>query len=125
MLGHFFPPSPLSSAADPFSTVLDARDRTTGESPRASFTCDAYAVASLILAGIDPAVDMARHVEQAGVRILELNIGTPYASQARGVVSTELDPERVRAIVGAVRARGNHDPAVGQADGFPRHAARL
>jgi dihydroorotate dehydrogenase (NAD+) catalytic subunit len=57
---------------------------------REAKTCDAYAVASLILAGLDPAVDMARHVEQAGVRILELNIGTPYASQARGVVSTEL-----------------------------------
>jgi dihydroorotate dehydrogenase (NAD+) catalytic subunit len=71
---------------------------------REAKTCDAYAVASLILAGLDPAVDMARHVEQAGVRILELNIGTPYASQARGVVSTELDPERVRVIVGTVRA---------------------
>jgi dihydroorotate dehydrogenase (NAD+) catalytic subunit len=38
------------------------------------------------------------------MRILELNIGTPYASQARGVVSTELDPARVTDIVGAVRA---------------------
>src|SRR5258708_15525197 len=60
---------------------------------------DAYAVASLIMAGLEPAIDMARQVEQAGVRILELNIRTPYASQARGVVSTELDPARVRTIV--------------------------
>ena len=66
--------------------------------------CDAYAVASLILAGLDPAVEMARRIEAAGLRILELNIGTPYASQARGVVSTELDPGRVTAIVTAVRA---------------------
>src|SRR5215475_4888268 len=65
---------------------------------------DAYAVASLILAGLEPAVAMARQIEQAGLRVLELNIGTPYASQARGVVSTELDPERVRSIVAAVRA---------------------
>jgi dihydroorotate dehydrogenase (NAD+) catalytic subunit len=65
---------------------------------------DAYAVASLILAALDPAIDMARRIEQAGLRILELNIGTPYASQARGVVATELDPARVTAIVGAVRA---------------------
>jgi dihydroorotate dehydrogenase (NAD+) catalytic subunit len=36
--------------------------------------------------------------------VLELNIGTPYASQARGVVSTELDPARVTAIVAEVRA---------------------
>jgi dihydroorotate dehydrogenase (NAD+) catalytic subunit len=46
---------------------------------------------------------MARAIEQAGIRILELNIGTPYASQAQGVVTTELEPHRVRAIVAAVR----------------------
>jgi dihydroorotate dehydrogenase (NAD+) catalytic subunit len=47
---------------------------------------------------------MARAVEAAGVRILELNIGTPYASQARGAIATELDPARVATIVAAVRA---------------------
>jgi dihydroorotate dehydrogenase (NAD+) catalytic subunit len=46
---------------------------------------------------------MARQIEQAGLRILELNIGTPYASQARGHVSTELDPGNVSAIVSTVR----------------------
>ncbi len=71
---------------------------------REAKACDSYAVASLILAELDPAIAMARQVEQAGVRVLELNIGTPYASQARGVVSTELDPARVRTIVAAVRA---------------------
>ncbi len=65
---------------------------------------NSYAVASVILAALDPAVAMARRIEQSGIRILELNIGTPYASQAKGVVSTELDPERVRTIVAAVRA---------------------
>lgn len=66
---------------------------------------DSYVVASLILSGLDRLVDMARQVEQAGVRILEVNIGTPYASQAaRGAVSTELDPGRIVEIVGAVRA---------------------
>lgn len=65
---------------------------------------DAYAVASLILAALDPAIEMARAVEAAGVRILELNIGTPYASQARGAIATELDPARVATIVAAVRA---------------------
>lgn len=64
---------------------------------------DAYAVASLIVADLENAVAMAKQVEQAGVRILELNIGTPYASQAKGVVSTELDPERVAMIVSTVR----------------------
>jgi dihydroorotate dehydrogenase (NAD+) catalytic subunit len=65
---------------------------------------DSYAVASLILAELEPALRMARAIEAADIRILELNIGTPYASQAKGVVATELDPQRVRAIVGAVRA---------------------
>jgi dihydroorotate dehydrogenase (NAD+) catalytic subunit len=65
---------------------------------------DAYAVASLILAELEPALAMARRVDEAGLRILELNIGTPYASQAaRGAVSTELDPARVRTIVSSVR----------------------
>ncbi len=65
---------------------------------------DCYAVASIILADLDAAMRMARQVEQSGIRILELNIGTPYASQARGAVSTELDPARVKTIVSAIRA---------------------
>ncbi len=64
---------------------------------------DAYVVASLIVADPSESVRMARTVEQAGIRILELNIGTPYASQARGVVSTELDPTRAFDIVSTVR----------------------
>jgi len=76
----------------------------TAELDRDAKSMDSYAVASLILADLEPALRMARAIEQAGIRILELNIGTPYASQAQGVVATELDPQRVRAIVGAVRA---------------------
>lgn len=65
---------------------------------------DAYVAASLILGNLDHAIKMARQVEAAGLRLLELNIGTPYASQAaKGAVATELLPERVASIVGAVR----------------------
>src|SRR3569832_945028 len=65
---------------------------------------DAYVAASLILGDLDHAIKMARQVEDAGLRLLELNIGTPYASQAaKGAVATELLPERVTAIVRAVR----------------------
>ena len=72
---------------------------------REARSCDSYAVASLILAELEPAISMARQIEQAGVRVLELNIGTPYASQAaKGAVSTELDPGRIASIVSAVRA---------------------
>jgi dihydroorotate dehydrogenase (NAD+) catalytic subunit len=67
---------------------------------------DCLLVASLILAELDTAIELARKVEQAGLRVLELNIGTPYAKEAaKGAVSTELVPERVRAIVAALRAK--------------------
>lgn len=72
---------------------------------REAKSCNSYAVASLILAELEPALRMAKAIEQAGVRVLEFNIGTPYASQAaKGAVSTELDPARITAIVSAVRA---------------------
>lgn len=64
---------------------------------------DCLLVPSLILSGLEAAVAHARAVEAAGLRVLEFNIGTPYASQAQhGAVSTELDPVRVAEIVGAV-----------------------
>jgi dihydroorotate dehydrogenase (NAD+) catalytic subunit len=76
----------------------------TGALDREAKACDSYAVASLILADLERAVVMAKAIEQAGLRVLELNIGTPYASvAARGAVSTELNPERVQTIVAAVR----------------------
>src|SRR5437763_4130760 len=65
---------------------------------------DIVAVASVILADMDHAIDMARQIEQAGIGVLELNIGTPYAREAKqNTVTTELDPGRVEAIVSAVR----------------------
>jgi dihydroorotate dehydrogenase (NAD+) catalytic subunit len=65
---------------------------------------DTVAVASIILADMDHALRMARQIEQAGIRVLELNIGTPYAREAKkNTVTTELDPARVEAIVSTVR----------------------
>lgn len=65
---------------------------------------DTIAIASIIFADMDHARSMARQIEQAGIRVLELNIGTPYASEARkGTVTTELNPQRVEMIVSAVR----------------------
>ena len=65
---------------------------------------DCLLVASLILSGLDASLEMARRVEAAGLRALEFNIGTPYASQAaKGAVSTELDPKRVHELVRAMR----------------------
>jgi dihydroorotate dehydrogenase (NAD+) catalytic subunit len=71
---------------------------------REAAQCDAYVAASIIMGDLDRAVDMAKAVENAGLRLLELNIGTPYASQAsKGTVSTELLPERVAHIVQHLR----------------------
>lgn len=70
---------------------------------REAKTMDSYAIASLIVADLANAVTMAKQIEQAGIRMLELNIGTPYASQAKGVVATELEPDRVEMIVSTVR----------------------
>jgi len=62
------------------------------------------AVASIILADMDHMLAMARRVEQAGIRVMELNIGTPYAREAKtNTVTTELDPARVEDIVTTVR----------------------
>jgi dihydroorotate dehydrogenase (NAD+) catalytic subunit len=63
-----------------------------------------YVAASIILADLDAAVDMAKKVEAAGVRLLEFNIGTPYGDEAAGVVSTERAGDRVTAYVKAVCA---------------------
>lgn len=82
---------------------FDAWLEQTARLDREAKTYDSFAVASVILADLNETERMVRHVEQAGIRILELNIGTPYASQARGAVSTELDPANVAMIVATVR----------------------
>lgn len=63
---------------------------------RLALAHDCLYVPSLILGAPGPAVEMARAIQAAGLRVLEFNIGTPYASQAaQGAVATELSPERV------------------------------
>lgn len=64
---------------------------------------DAMVAASLILADLDQAVRLARRVEEAGIRLLEFNIGTPYGDLAsHGGVATERAAARVRELVEAV-----------------------
>jgi dihydroorotate dehydrogenase len=84
-----------------FDSWLDSVARLDREAAKS----DAYVAASIILGDLGHARHMAQQVQEAGLRLLELNIGTPYASQAaKGAVATELLPERVASIVGAVRA---------------------
>lgn len=63
-----------------------------------------YVIGSIILADLDAAVEMARKIAAAGVRVLEFNIGTPYGDEAAGVVSTERATARVTEILQAVCA---------------------
>ena len=84
--------------------AFDAWLAQTAQLDREAAKQDSYAVASLILSDLDEACRMARLIEQAGVRVLEFNIGTPYASvAAKGNVTTELDPARISVMVGTMR----------------------
>lgn len=61
-----------------------------------------FVVGSIILADLGAAVEMAKKIESAGIRILEYNIGTPYGDEAAGVVTTERATARITEIVRAV-----------------------
>ena len=66
-------------------------------------TMNAFVAASIILANLDAAVAMAKKVEAAGIRLLEFNVGTPYADEAtHGGVTTERSAARVREQVAAI-----------------------
>ncbi|MBV8840734.1 MAG: dihydroorotate dehydrogenase [Alphaproteobacteria bacterium] len=83
---------------------FDAWLEQTARLDREAAKSDGYAVASLILSDLDEACRMAKLIEQAGVRVLEFNIGTPYASvTTKGNVTTEFDPSRVSVMVGTMR----------------------
>ena len=88
-------------AQQPFDRWLETAARL----DRAARARDAYVVASLILADLERCIEMARAVEQAGLRVLELNIGAPHSGEAApGAIVLEREAERVRAIVARVRA---------------------
>jgi dihydroorotate dehydrogenase (NAD+) catalytic subunit len=72
---------------------------------RAARTKNAYVAASIILADLNAAVAMARQVEAAEIRLLEFNVGTPYADEAdHGGVTTERSAARVKEQVAAITA---------------------
>ena len=56
---------------------------------------DAYVVPSLIVAEAEQAVRMAREVEQAGLRSLEVNVAAPHAAEAAaGAIRADIDVVR-------------------------------
>jgi dihydroorotate dehydrogenase len=114
VLDEFWRPVPWNASA-PMSATIATRSGLTPQSfdawleqtarlDREAAKSDSYAVASVILSDLDEACRMARLIEQAGVRVLEFNIGTPYASvTTKGNVTTEFDPGRVTVMVSTMR----------------------
>jgi len=71
---------------------------------RAAAQAGAYVIASLILADLDVACELARQVEAAGIRVLELNIGAPHGDEAvPGAIIQERAAHRVREITRRIR----------------------
>lgn len=63
-----------------------------------------FVAASLVLGSHEGAVEIAAAAQQAGLRVFELNIGAPHASEATpGAIVLETEPARVRDLVAAVR----------------------
>jgi dihydroorotate dehydrogenase (NAD+) catalytic subunit len=64
-----------------------------------------FVAASIVYAGADGAVSVAGAARAAGLRVFELNVGAPHASEAApGAIVQETDPGRLTALVRRVRA---------------------
>jgi dihydroorotate dehydrogenase len=65
---------------------------------------ESWVVASVIPADTDNLADLARDVERAGVRWLELNLAAAHSGEAKaGAIERPGDPQRVGALVERVR----------------------
>jgi dihydroorotate dehydrogenase len=63
-----------------------------------------FVAASIVLAGADGAVDLAQVARRSGLRVLELNVGAPHASEAvSGAIAQEADPTRLGQLIARVR----------------------
>jgi dihydroorotate dehydrogenase len=64
-----------------------------------------FVAASIVYAGAEGAVSIASMARQAGLRVFELNVGAPHASEAAaGAIVQETDPNRLTDLVRQVRA---------------------
>lgn len=64
----------------------------------------AYAVASLIPASLDKLIDYAKEIENAGIRVLEVNIGAPHGNEAAsGAIMLEKEAARIGEITKKIR----------------------
>ncbi len=64
-----------------------------------------FVAASIVLGGHEAAASLAGLAHRAGVRVFELNVGAPHASEARpGTIMNETEPAGLGRLVGHVRA---------------------
>ncbi len=64
-----------------------------------------FVAASIVFAGQEGAVAIGGMARAAGLRMFELNVGAPHASEASsGAITQETDPARLRDLVASVRA---------------------
>jgi dihydroorotate dehydrogenase len=64
----------------------------------------AFVAASIVYASTDGAETVASRARRAGLRVFELNVGAPHASEAAaGAIVQETDPDRLEALVRRVR----------------------
>lgn len=66
---------------------------------------DRFVAASIVLASADGAVAIAEQARRAGLRVFELNVGAPHASEAApGAIVQETEPVCLGELVARVRA---------------------
>ena len=64
-----------------------------------------FVAASIVLGSAEGAEQLAGFARMAGLRVFELNVGAPHASEAApGAIAQETDPAGLRALVARVRA---------------------
>ncbi|EJM61028.1 dihydroorotate dehydrogenase [Pseudomonas sp. GM49] len=69
---------------------------------------DAFVIPSLILSDLEQCARFAQQIEQAGLRVLELNIGAPHGEEAaKGAIVLERGTDRIEQIVRRIRQATN------------------
>jgi dihydroorotate dehydrogenase (NAD+) catalytic subunit len=103
--------APVSTGATSLFNRSGLSQRETGEwfSAIAAIDRDAasegrFVAASIVYGGLEGAVTIAGMARRTGLRVFELNVGAPHASEATpGAIVQETDPGRLRDLVAAVR----------------------
>ncbi len=87
----------IDRATDDWFAAIAAIDRDAARTGQ-------FVAASIVYSGAAGAVAIAAKARAAGLRVFELNVGAPHASEAAaGAIAQETDPERLTGLVREVR----------------------